>query len=122
MAAVDKSIEDLSLFEIDLVIALVLNRFIVTVHTVDDKSCCKIAVNEEYNSFPFRPTTEPRDAIPLAEEFKVGVAWDATKQVWVSHCHNVKDFFAQHKEMMPAQMLAILKAYKGSIVRVPLLS
>lgn len=122
MAAVDKSIEDLSLFEIDLVIAVLLNRYLVTIHTVDNKYCCKTAVSAEYNSFPFRPTTEPRDAIPLVEEFKVGVAWDATKQVWVSHCHNVKDFFAQHKEMMPAQMLVILKAYSGPIVQVPLLS
>lgn len=120
MSLIEKPLEDLSLVEIDTALAIYLNKYLVTVHQIGKEYCCKIAVDEKHNSFPFRPTVEYSDGSPIAEYYKVGSAWDADKNLWVAFCaRDGKNYFTQHETMLAAQMLSILKAHLGTIIKVP---
>ena len=120
---IEKHLEDLSLVEIDITIAIIMNRFIVTVHSIENLHCCKVAADNLSNSFPFRPSSEYQDGGPVAEQYKAGVAWDEKKSAWVAYCNNNgRNHFVQHESMVAAQMLAIIKAYRGLSVNVPLLA
>lgn len=122
MSMIEKALEDLSLVEIDIAIAVFLKRFNVTVHSVEKTHCCKISYDATGCSFPFRPSSEHKDGGPLVEEFKVGAAWDVDKEMWVALCHiKEKPYFAYHDNMLAAQMLSILKAHCGITVTVPVL-
>jgi hypothetical protein len=123
MSNIEKALEDLSLVEIDIAIAVLLKRYTVTVHSIEKLHCCKIAIDREHNSFPFRPSTEHSDGGPIAEQYKIGVAWEPEEELWVSMYNmNGKTHFAKHEQMLAAQMLVLIKAHCGMSVTVPVLA